>query len=208
MWKSDNPIARIIRLVLGLGIVSVIVLTALTIIFSFPEKSKTTNATATVQSCEDTGPITRRGFGHNWNCTVNVRDDKTGETWSDQVDMNLFTPEDVGKEKRVAWGYAGGRIVKSDNRVYSSPEGYSGATSIIVMFATGAVAIVAALWFLAKAITWSFSQQGQRRFWEKSLGTSSEKKAKKQQDDEFWAEMRRNRELRKEQRRRRRAAKR
>lgn len=198
MWKSDNPIARIFRFVIGVGIVAVILLTALTIIFSFPEKSTVTNATAKVQSCVDTGPLTRRGFGHNWNCTVTVRDDKSGETWTDKVDMNVFGPEDIGKEKRVAWGYAGGRIVKSDNRDYSSTEGYSVTTHLIVMFATGAVAIVASLWFLSRAIIWSFSQQGQRKFWEKVHGNSAEKAAKKQQDDEFWAEMRRNRELRKQ----------
>ncbi|RRO16185.1 hypothetical protein EIL87_14125 [Saccharopolyspora rhizosphaerae] len=203
MWKSDNPLVRFVRFVVGLGIVAVILLTALTIIFSFPEKSTATNATAKVQSCVDTGPITRRGFGHNWDCKIAVRDDKTGERWTDQVDMNVFSPEDVGKEKPVAWGYAGGRIVKSDNRHYSTPEGSSTGTHLVVMFATGAVAIVAALWFLSRAIIWSFSQQGQRKFWEKIHGSSEEKAAKKEKDDEFWAEMRRNRELRKQAKERR-----
>lgn len=71
--KSDNPFIRLLRMLFGFGIVALLLLTALTVNFSFPEKSTVTNATAQVQSCEDHVPLSRRGFGPRWNCTALIR---------------------------------------------------------------------------------------------------------------------------------------
>ncbi|KAA5832519.1 hypothetical protein F1721_16065 [Saccharopolyspora hirsuta] len=182
MWRSDNPVARVLRVLIGFGIVALIAFTALTVIFSFQRKTEATNATARVTACEDTGPITRRGFGHNWNCTATIRDDESGETWTTDIDMNFFTPEDIGQDKRLYWGYGGNRMVTSDYRVYASPEGVSAGTYAVISAAVGFPAIMAMLWFFAKAVVWGFSQEEQRKFWEKIHGTPEQRAAKKQKE--------------------------
>ncbi|WP_207918737.1 DUF6346 domain-containing protein [Saccharopolyspora karakumensis] len=184
MWKSDNPILRILRVLIGFGIVALIALTALTIIFTFPEKTPATNATAVAKSCEDYGPVSRRGFGHHWACTTEIRDDETGEVWTDVVDMNVLSPESIGKQERITWGYSGGRTGKSDNRVYRSPDGYSEGVNLTVTILIGFAAIPMILWYFAKAVVWGFSQEEQRKFWEKINGTPEEQAAKKQKEDE------------------------
>ncbi|MCI2419163.1 DUF6346 domain-containing protein [Saccharopolyspora sp. K220] len=202
MWKSDNPLVRLLRVLIGLGIVAVIGLTALTIVFSFPRKAEVSNATARVTACEDTGPITRRGFGHNWSCTATFRDDETGETWTTDVDMNLFAPDDVGKDVRVAWSHGGGRIVTSENRVYTPLEGVSSGTYTLIVVAVGFTTFLLGLWMLIKAVVWGFTQEGQRRFWDKFHGGAEKRAAQKKKDEEFWAQIKQNREQRKAARRR------
>lgn len=209
MWKSDNPLARALRVLIGLGIVVLIGLTALTIIFSFPAKSPASNATAVAKSCEDYGPISRRGFGHHWACTAQIRDDKTGETWTGLVDMNVLQPEDIGREEHITWGYSGGRVGKSENRVYSSPDGYPKSVNTAVMVIVGAAGLVSMLVFFTKAIAWGRTQEGQRKASEKAHGTKSERTAKKQQEQQErerrqkrWAEVKEHRRQVKEEKRR------
>lgn len=182
MWKSDNPLIRAFRVLVGFGIVSLIALTALTIIFAFPEKTPATNATALAKSCEDYGPVSRRGFGPHWACTAEIRDDKTGETWTDVVDMSVLGPESVAKQERITWGYSGGRTGRSDNRVYRSPDGYSEGISLTITIIIGCAAIPLLLWYFSKAIVWGFSQDEQRKFWEKINGTPEEQAEKKQEE--------------------------
>ncbi|WP_406689056.1 DUF6346 domain-containing protein [Saccharopolyspora sp. ID03-671] len=110
LWNSNNLAVRLTKLIGGLTVTAAILMLWPTVVFSFPQKHEKPNSTAHVQSCEDTGPITRRGFGSNWNCAVTIRDDETSETWTTDLDMNFFTPDDVGKEKRLTWGYGGGRF--------------------------------------------------------------------------------------------------
>lgn len=209
MWKSDNPLVRVLRVLIGFGIVALIALTALTIIFAFPAKTSGSNATAVAKSCEDYGPISRRGFGHHWGCTAQIRDDKTGETWTDVVDMNVLQPQDVGRQERITWGYSGGRVGKSENRVYRSPDGYSDGVNLAVTVAVGFAALIAMLWFFAKAVVWGFTQEGQRKFWQKIHGSNAERTAKKQQELEErerrrqrWAEVKAHRQQVKEEKRR------
>ena len=182
MWKSDNPLIRALRVLIGLGIVVLIALTAVTIIFSFPAKSPESNATAIAKSCQDYGPISRRGFGHHWACTAQIKDDKTGETWTSVVDMNVLRPEDIGQKERITWGYSGGRVGKSDNRVYSSPDGYSKGVNTAVIVIVGFAALVSMLWFLTRAVAWGKTQEGQRKASEEMHGTESERSAKKQKE--------------------------
>lgn len=184
MWKSDNPLIRALRVLIGLGIVVLIALTALTIIFSFPAKTSESNATAVAKSCEDHGPISRRGFGHQWACTAQLKDDKTGESWTGVVDMNVLQPDDIGREERITWGYSGGRVGKSENRVYSSPDGYSKGVNTAVTVIVGFAGLVSMLAFFTKAVTWGKTQEGQRRASEKTHGTESKRTAKKQGERE------------------------
>lgn len=196
-------------MLIGFGIVALIALTALTIVFSFPAKTGGSNATATAKSCEDYGPISRRGFGHHWACTAQIRDDKTGETWNDVVDMNVLQPQDVGRQERITWGYSGGRVGKSENRVYRSPDGYSEGVNLAVTVVVGFIAIVAMLWYFSKALVWGYTQEGQRKFREKIHGSSTERAAKKQQEraererrQRHWAEVKQHRQQVKEEKRR------
>ncbi|MDI2028477.1 DUF6346 domain-containing protein [Saccharopolyspora sp. TS4A08] len=209
MWKSDNPLVRVLRVLIGFAIVALIALTALTVIFAFPAKTGGSNATAVARSCEDYGPISRRGFGHHWGCTAQIRDDKTGETWTDVVDMNVLQPQDVGRQERITWGFSGGRVGKSENRVYRSPDGYSDGVNLAVTVVVGFAALLAMLWFFAKAVVWGFTQEGQRKFWEKIHGSNWERAAKKQHELEErerrrqrWAEVKAHREQVKEEKRR------
>ena len=184
MWKSDNPGARALRVIIGFGIVAFIGLSALTVINWFPAKT-TANATAVVESCEDRGPISRRGFGPHWACQATITDDETRETWTDTVDMNVLSPADAGKQERITWGYSGGRVGKSDNRVYRSPEGYSRGVNTLVIIVVGFPAFLMMLWYSAKAIVWGLSQEEQRKFWTKiNKGTPEELAATKQRERE------------------------
>lgn len=189
LWNSNNLAVRLTKLVGGLVVTAAVLMLWPTIVFSFPQKHSSPNATALVQSCEDTGPITRRGFGHNWDCSIKVRDDETGKTWTANVDMNFFTPDDVGKEKRLTWGYGGGRYNNNTElRTYTPAEGYSTGVFTLIGCLAGVVIVPAALWMLAKSIIWSFSREEQRKFWEKINGTTEEKSAKKQQQAEEKAQ--------------------
>lgn len=186
MWYSDNIVIRLAKMLGGLVATAVLVMLWLTIIFSFPEQEDNPNGTALVKSCEDTGPITRRGFGHNWNCTAEVRDDETGKTWTSQIDMNFFTPEDIGKEKKLIWGYGGSRTShNTEKRTYTRVEdGYSSATNTLVaIVATGVVGIPALL-MLSTALNWIGTQEEQRKWREKLHGTPEERAAKKRKERE------------------------
>ncbi|MER5391456.1 DUF6346 domain-containing protein [Saccharopolyspora sp. NPDC002686] len=183
MWKSDNIAIRLAKMLGGFVVVAIIVLSWLTIVFSFPEKHDRPNGTAYVQSCEDTGPITRRGFGHNWSCTATIRDDKTGNTWTQTLDMNFFSPDDIGKEKRLTWGYGGGRSnINTEKRTYTPAEGYSTGFTTTISVVSFIVLLPPALWMLATSVMWSFSQAEQRKFWEKIHGTPEERAAKKRKE--------------------------
>ncbi|MEB3366887.1 DUF6346 domain-containing protein [Saccharopolyspora mangrovi] len=195
--NSNNLGVRLTKMVLGLLATTCILMLWPTAVFSFPEKAEKQNATAIVQSCRDTGPITRRGFGHNWDCRAQIRDDKTGKSWTTNIDMNFFSPEDVGKEKRLTWGHGGGRAsTNTETYIYTSSEGYPAGVRILVAIVAAIVIIPPALWLLAKSVVWSFPQNQQRRFWEKINGTpeqKAEKKRKKQADDARWRETQRRR---------------
>lgn len=202
MWYSDNIVIRLAKMLGGLVVVAVIVMLWPTIIYSFPEQKDNPNGTALVKSCEDTGPITRRGFGHNWNCTAEIRDDETGQTWTASIDMNFFTPEDIGKQKRLVWGYGGSRTShNTEKRTYTRAEdGYSSGTTTLVALVTTGVVGIPALLMLSKALAWSGTQEEQRKKREKIHGTPEERAAEKQKDDQFWAQIRANREERKKAR--------
>ncbi|MEV4730871.1 DUF6346 domain-containing protein [Saccharopolyspora sp. NPDC049426] len=195
VWRSDELPVRMAKLVGGLVVTACIAMLWPTIIFSFPEKHERPNATALVQSCEDTGPVTRRGFGHNWDCTFQVRDDETGKSWTTTTDMNLFSPEDVGEEKRLTWGYGGSRFsTNTAVRTYTAAEGYSaGFRLVVITLATIAIA-PPALWMFAKSLVWGYSQAGQREFWERISGTPAERaeeRRRKQQEEARFRERQR-----------------
>ncbi|CAM05167.1 hypothetical protein A8924_6330 [Saccharopolyspora erythraea NRRL 2338] len=202
MWNSDNIAIRLAKMLGGFVVVAVLVMLWPTIVYSFPEKKDNPNGTALVRSCEDTGPVTRRGFGHNWSCVADIRDDKTGDTWTATVDMNFFTPAEVGKQKRLVWGYGGSRTsTNKEKRTYTRAEdGYSNGTVTLVLVVTTGLVGIPALWMFSKSVVWSFSQAEQRKFWEKIHGSPEERAAKKKKDQEFWDQMRRNREQRKQAR--------
>lgn len=196
--SNSNTIGlRLTKMVLGLIVTACIVMLWPTIVFSFPEKADKPNATATVQSCEDTGPITRRGFGHNWDCRVRIADDESRKNWTTNIDMNFFSPEDVGKEKRLTWGHGGGRAsTNTDTYVYTRAEGYPAGVRLLVSIVAAIVLLPPALWLLVKSVVWIFPQNEQRKFWEKIGGTSeqkAEKKRQKQAEDERWRETQRRR---------------
>ncbi|TWG08907.1 DUF6346 domain-containing protein [Saccharopolyspora dendranthemae] len=196
-WNSNSIGVRLAKLVLGLLTTACILMLWPTIVFSFPEKAEKQNATALVESCKDTGPITRRGFGHNWDCAVRIRDDETGRSWTTAIDMNFFSPEDVGKEKRLTWGHGGGRAsTNNETYIYTRAEGYPTGVRTLVAIVTAIIILPPALWLLAKSIVWSFSRDEQRKFWEKINGTPeerAEKKRKKQEEDAQWRETQRRR---------------
>lgn len=196
-WNSNNIAARLAKTALGLLATACILMLWPTIVFSFPEKADEQNATALVQSCEDTGPITRRGFGRNWDCNVRIQDDKSGKTWTTSIDMNFFSPEDIGKEKRLTWGHGGGRAsTNTETYIYTRAEGFPTGVRTLVAIVAAIVLLPPALWLLAKSIVWSFPQNEQRKFWEKIHGTSEEKAEKKrneQEEDARWRETQRRR---------------
>jgi hypothetical protein len=180
--ESDNPITRASRLVLGLITAVIVVFTALTAVFSFPAKGAA-NATAVAKSCEDYGPISRRGFGHQWVCEAVITDYKTGETWTDVVDMNILTDEDIGNEKAISWGYQRGRAVMSDKRVYSPADGYSEAVHSLVLFPSFIIGGVGAFAMVVIGILGAMTRQSRRALIEKSFGTREERTAKKQAEE-------------------------
>ncbi|AOS61108.1 DUF6346 domain-containing protein [Actinoalloteichus hymeniacidonis] len=91
---------RLLRLVLGLLLAAGILLASLTIVFAFDRSVGEGNATATVQSCERSGPITRFGFGYRTSCVIDVRADD-GRTWSGVRRDDTFAVEDVGDSVRI-----------------------------------------------------------------------------------------------------------
>ncbi|QUH04463.1 hypothetical protein HUO13_30085 [Saccharopolyspora erythraea] len=201
MLKSDNLAVRLGKMIAGFIVVAVLVMLWPTIVFSFPTMKDKPNATADVKSCEDTGPVTRRGFGHNWNCVATIRDDETGQTWTTSIDMNFFTPDEIGEPQRLTWGYGGGRgNINTDKRTYTQAEGFSSGTVTMISIVAAGVLGIPALWMFSKSVVWSFSQAEQRKFWEKIHGSPEERAAKKKKDQEFWDQMRRNREQRKQAR--------
>lgn len=202
VWRSDAVVVRLAKVVGGLVVTACIAMLWPTIIFSFPEKHERPNATALVQSCEDTGPVTRRGFGHNWDCAVQIRDDETGKSWTTTIDMNLFSPEDVGEEKRLTWGYGGSRFSTNTSvRTYTAAEGYSeGFHLVVITLATIAISPLL-LWMFAKSLVWGYSQAGQREFWEKIHGTPSERAEKKRREQQEEARLRELRRVTDEKRR-------
>lgn len=207
VWRSDAVPVRLVKLVGGLVVTACIAMLWPTIIFSFPEKHERPNATALVRSCEDTGPVTRRGFGHNWDCTLQVRDDKTGESWTTTIDMNLFSPEDVGKQKRLTWGYGGSRFsTNKAMRTYTAAEGYSEGFRLVVITLTTLAIAPPALWMFAKSLVWGYSQAGQREFWERINGTPAERAEEQQREQQEEARFRERQRTIAEERRAHRAA--
>jgi hypothetical protein len=190
-WNSDKLPIRLAKMVFGLILTAAIALLWPTIVFSFPQKHDAPNATALVRSCEDTGPITRRGYGHNWNCTAEIRDSKTGETWTTDLDMNFFTPDDIGKEKELTWGYGGGRYnINTEKRTYTPAEGYSSGTFTVVACVAGILVLPGVILMLVTALAWSLKSDEHRKHWEKIRGTPEERAAKKQQEQERDADWR------------------
>ncbi|RRO16186.1 hypothetical protein EIL87_14130 [Saccharopolyspora rhizosphaerae] len=124
--------------------------------------------------------------------------------------MNVLQPQDVGRSERITRDYSFGRVGKSENRVYRSPEGYSDGVNLAVTAVVGFAAIGAMLWFSAKAVVWGFSQEGQRRSWEKIHGSDADRAAQKQREIEErerrrrrrWAEVKAHRQRVKEEKRR------
>lgn len=202
LWRWDNPLMRVLRVLVGFGVLAVIALSAMTIMFSFQARASEADGTALVESCEDKGPISRRGFGHHWNCTVMIREHETGERFTAEVDMSVFSPEDIGEERLIAWGNTG-RLQAGERKYVPVEHGVSGNTRDTVWMVVGLPTAIALLWMFPKAIVWGFTQEGQRQFWEQIHGTPEERAAKKAKDEEFWAELRRNREQRKQARRQR-----
>ncbi|WP_433873806.1 DUF6346 domain-containing protein [Saccharopolyspora sp. CA-218241] len=189
----------------GFVIVALLLMLWPTIVFTFPLEKDNPNGTATAHSCEDTGPVTRRGFGINWNCVATIRDHESGETWTAEIDMNFFTPEDIGEPKEIVWGYGGSRSShNTELRTYTLAEGgvSSGARTAIAIGAAVLV-VVPAIFMFIRSLRWSGTQEQQRKDRERVNGTPEEQAAKKKEDEEFWAQMRRNREQRKQARRQR-----
>lgn len=194
----DNRAVRALNLIGGLAVLPLAVLLFLTVLFSFNRSSESANATAHVHSCEDIGPISWRGFGHNWKCTATIQEDDTGESWTATRAFNFFTPDEIGTPQRISVGHS----LTSDKVFYSQTEGWSSAAVGIIDTIAAIFIFIPALWLFSRLIVRSFKQEEQRKFWEKIHGTPEERAAKKQKDKEFWEEMRRNRAQRKETRRR------
>ena len=195
LWNSDKLPVRLAKMVFGLVLTAAIALVWPTIVFSFPQKHEPPNATALVQSCEDTGPVTRRGYGHNWNCTAKIRDNKTGATWTTDLDMNFFTPDEIGKEKQLTWSYGGGRYnTNTEKRTYTPADGYSSGTFIVVACVAGIFVLPAVILMLVTSLAWALPRVERRKHWEKIRGTPEERAAKKQQEQERDTELRESRQ--------------
>ncbi|MBA8823287.1 hypothetical protein FHX42_000616 [Saccharopolyspora lacisalsi] len=199
--QSDDLAIRLGKMLAGFLVVVVLLLLNLTIVFSLQAGYSETNAIAHVRSCENKGPISWRGFGNNWNCTAVFQQDGTGGTWRATVDFNLFTPEEIGTPQRVLVSDGGGRIVSSENVEYHQSTGISPGAAGWIWTATTFVFIFPTLWVFSRSVVWSFSQEEQRKFWEKIYGTPEERAAKKEKDREFYRQIRQNRADRKEARR-------
>ncbi len=196
--QSDNIAIRLMKMLAGFAVIAVLLLSTLTIVFSFHGRVNHSNATAHVESCVDKGPVSWRGFGHNWKCTFTVQDDKTGDTWKDSLDFNFFTPDDIGTPQRITWGES--RVsegVGGYNQTDGLPSGVDGWIDVAAIF----IFIFPTLWVFSRSVVWSFPQEEQRKFWEKIYGTPEERAAKKEKDGEFYRQLRQNRADRKDARR-------